>query len=53
MVAGLSLDVGFVSLPNSSSHVVALGSTQSLTEMTARDLPEAKVVLARKADKEH
>jgi hypothetical protein len=32
-----SLD--FFSLPNSSSHTMALGSTQFLTEMSTRDLP--------------
>jgi hypothetical protein len=29
---------------------MALGSTQSLTEITTRDLPEGKGMLARKAD---
>jgi hypothetical protein len=31
-------EVDFFSLPNSSSHTVALGSTQPLTEVSTRNL---------------
>jgi hypothetical protein len=38
-VAGLSPDeVDFFNLPNPSTHTVALGSTQPLTEMSTRNL---------------
>jgi hypothetical protein len=43
-----SLD--FFSLPNPSSHTMALGSTQPLTEMSTRNLPGGKGRSARKAD---
>jgi hypothetical protein len=39
-VAGLSHnEVDFFNLPNPSSHTMALGSTQPLTEMSTRNLP--------------
>jgi hypothetical protein len=42
-VAGSSPDkVDFFNLPNPSSHTMALGSTQSLTEMSTRNLPGVK-----------
>jgi hypothetical protein len=34
--------IGFFSWPNPSSRIMALGSTQSLTEMSIRNLPEGK-----------
>jgi hypothetical protein len=40
----------FFNWPNPSSRTMALGSTQPLTEMSARDLPESKGRPARKAD---
>jgi hypothetical protein len=37
---GLSPDgVDFFNLPNPSSHIMALGSTKPLTEMSTRNLP--------------
>jgi hypothetical protein len=42
--------IGFFNLPNPSSRTMALGSTQPLTEMSARKLPEAKGRPARGAD---
>jgi hypothetical protein len=50
--AGRSLPMGwiFFNLPNPSSRTVALGSTQPLTEMSTRNLPEGKGRPARKAD---
>jgi hypothetical protein len=36
--------------PNPSSHTLALGSTQPLTEMSTRNLPGEKGLPARKAD---
>jgi hypothetical protein len=42
--------VFFFNLSNPSSHTMALGSTQPLTEMNARNLPEGKGRPARKAD---
>jgi hypothetical protein len=42
--------VGFFNLPNPSSHTMNLGSTQPLTEMSTRNLPEGKGWPARKAD---
>jgi hypothetical protein len=32
-------EVNFFNLPNPSNHTMALGSTQSLTEMSTRNLP--------------
>jgi hypothetical protein len=50
-VAGSSPDeVDFFNLPNPSNHTMALGSTQPLTEMSTRNLPEGKGQPARKAD---
>jgi hypothetical protein len=40
----------FFNLPNSSSRNMVLGSTQPLTEMSTRDLPEGKKRPARRAD---
>jgi hypothetical protein len=42
--------VDFFSVPNPSSRTMALGSTQPLTEMSIRNLPEGKKRPARKAD---
>jgi hypothetical protein len=42
--------VDFFNLPNPSSRTVALGSTQPLTEMSTRNIPGGKGLLARKAD---
>jgi hypothetical protein len=48
---GLSSDeVDFLNLPNPSSHTMALGSTQPLTEMNTRNLPGGKERPACKAD---
>jgi hypothetical protein len=41
---------GFFSWPNPSSRIMALGSTQPLTEMSTRNLPGGKGRPARKAD---
>jgi hypothetical protein len=41
---------GFLSWPNPSSCVMAMGSTQPVTEMSTRNLPGGKVRPARKAD---
>jgi hypothetical protein len=41
----------FCNLPNASSHTIALGSTQPLTEMSTRNLPGGKKRPGRKADK--
>jgi hypothetical protein len=41
----------FFNLPNLSSRTMALGSTQPLTEMSTRTLPEGKGQPARNADK--
>jgi hypothetical protein len=51
-VAGLILDevIGFFNLPNPSSRTMALGSSQSLTEMSTRNLPGGKVWPEHKAD---
>jgi hypothetical protein len=50
-VAGLSPGWGgFFNLPNPSSRTMALGSTQPLTEMSARNLPGDKTRPAREAD---
>jgi hypothetical protein len=40
----------FFNLPNPSSRTMALGSTQPLTDMSTRNLPEGKGRIARKAD---
>jgi hypothetical protein len=40
----------FFSLPNPPSRTMALGSTQSLTEMSTRNLPEGKGWAVSKAD---
>jgi hypothetical protein len=42
--------VDFSNLPNPSSHTIALGSTQPLTEMSTRNLPGGKKRPARRAD---
>jgi hypothetical protein len=56
-VAGsLPDEVDIINLPNPSSRIMALGSTQPLTEMSARNLkkkktnPGGKVRPARRAD---
>jgi hypothetical protein len=41
---------GFFNLPNPSSRIMALASTQPLTEMSTRNIPGGKGRLARKAD---
>jgi hypothetical protein len=41
--------IGFFSWPNLSSRIMALGSTQPLTEMSIRNLPGGKGQLAHKA----
>jgi hypothetical protein len=43
-------EVDFFNLPNASSHSIALGSTQPLTEMSTRNLPGGKKRPARRAD---
>jgi hypothetical protein len=43
-------EVDFFNLPNPTSHTMALGSTQPLTEMSTRNIPGGKGWLARKAD---
>jgi hypothetical protein len=43
-------DIGFFNWPNPSSRTVALESTQSLTEISTRNLPGDKGRPARKAD---
>jgi hypothetical protein len=45
-----SLDIFFFNLPNPSSRTMTLGSTQPLTEMSARNLPGGKRRPAHKAD---
>jgi hypothetical protein len=40
----------FFNWPNPSSRIMALGSTQPLTEMSTRNLPRGKGRPARKAD---
>jgi hypothetical protein len=42
--------IGFFNWPNNSSHTVALGSTQPLTEMSVTNLPGDKRWQMRKAD---
>jgi hypothetical protein len=50
-VMGLTPDeVDFFNLPNPSSHTMALGLTQLLTEMSTRHLPGGKGRPVRKAD---
>jgi hypothetical protein len=50
--AGLIPDevIGFFSWFNPSSHTMALGSTQPLSEMSTRNLPGGKGRPVRKAD---
>jgi hypothetical protein len=43
-------EVDFFNWPNPSSRTMALGSTQPLTEMSTRNIPEDKGRPARKAD---
>jgi hypothetical protein len=43
-------EVDFLNLSNPSSRIMALGSTQPLTEMSTRNLPGGKGRPARKAD---
>jgi hypothetical protein len=43
-------EMDFFSLPNPSSRIMALGSTQPLTELSTRNLPGGKERPARKAD---
>jgi hypothetical protein len=43
-------DVDFFNLPNPSSHTMALGSTQLLTEVSTRNLPGGKKQPARRTD---
>jgi hypothetical protein len=51
-IAGSILDevIGFSNWRNPSSRTTARGSTQSLTEMSTRNLPKGKERPARKAD---
>jgi hypothetical protein len=42
--------IGFFNWPISSSHIVALGSTRPLTEMSTRNIPGGKGRQAHKAD---
>jgi hypothetical protein len=42
-------EVDFFNLPDLSSHTMALGSTQPVTEMSTRNLPGGKGRLVRKA----
>jgi hypothetical protein len=42
-------EVFFFNLPNPTSRTMALGSTQPLTEITTRNLPECKKRTTRKA----
>jgi hypothetical protein len=41
---------GFLYLPNSSSRIIALGSTQSITEISTRNISGRKEHPALKAD---
>jgi hypothetical protein len=43
-------EVEFFNLSNPSSHTMALGSTQPLTEMSSRNLPVGKKRPVRRAD---
>jgi hypothetical protein len=51
-VAGSILDeaITFFNLPNPSSLIMGLGSTQSLTEISTKNLPGGKMRPAPKAD---
>jgi hypothetical protein len=51
-VAGSILDevIGILNLPNTSSHTMALGSTQPLRATRTRNLPGGKGRSAREAD---
>jgi hypothetical protein len=42
--------VDFLNLPNPSNRIMALGSTQPLTEMSTRNFPGDKKRQARRAD---
>jgi hypothetical protein len=43
-------EVDFFNLPNLFSRTMVLGSTQPLTEMSTRNLPEGRKQPARRAD---
>jgi hypothetical protein len=43
-------EVNFFNLPNASSRTMGLGSTQSLSEMSTRNLPGGKKRPERRAD---
>jgi hypothetical protein len=43
-------EVDFFNLPNPSSHTMALGLTQPLTEISTRNIPGGKKRPARRAD---
>jgi hypothetical protein len=43
-------EIDYFNLPNPSSRTMALGSTQSLTKMSTRNLPGGKKRLALTAD---
>jgi hypothetical protein len=43
-------EVNFFNLPNPFSRIMALGSTQPLTEMSTRNLPRGKKRPARRAE---
>jgi hypothetical protein len=43
-------EVNLFNLPNPSSRTMTLGSTQHLTEMSTRNLPGGKKLLAHRAD---
>jgi hypothetical protein len=43
-------EVDIFNLPNPSSHTMALGSTQPLTEMSTRNLPGGRKRPAHRAD---
>jgi hypothetical protein len=43
-------EVDFFNLPNPSSHTMALGSTQPLTEMSTRNFPGGKKWRPHRAD---
>jgi hypothetical protein len=49
-VAGSDEDIGFLNWRNLSSRNMALGSTETLTEMSTRNFAEGKGRPARKAD---
>jgi hypothetical protein len=42
--------IGFSTWTNTSTRIIALGSTQSLTEMSTRNLPGGKGLPTSKAD---